>query len=130
MITRRNPTAVAKPLGRYHHGVQVPPNARLLYISGQLGMNPDGSAQPTPAAQVERVFLNILEILKDNDMGPENLVKTLAFLTRREDVQVYREIRSRMFSKPADDPAATLVFVSGLADPKWFVEVEAIAAKV
>lgn len=130
MITRRNPATIAKPIGRYHHGVQVPPNARLLYISGQLGMNPDGTAATTPAEQIERVFQNILAILKDNDMGPEDLVKTVTFLTRREDVAVFREIRGRMFPNTAIDPAATLVFISGLADPKWFVEVEAVAAKV
>lgn len=130
MIVRRNPATIAKPLGRYSHGVQVPPEARLLYVSGQLGINPDGSAPPTPAAQIERAFLNILEILKDAGMGPENLVKTTAFLTRREDLGAYREIRGRLFPQIGADPAATLVFVAGLADPKWFVEVEAVAAKV
>ena len=91
MITRRNPASIAKPIGRYHHGVQVPPNARVLYISGQLGMNPDGTAETTPAGQIERVFQNILEILKDNDMGPENLrasIDAIPGLTADERAQI------------------------------------------
>jgi enamine deaminase RidA (YjgF/YER057c/UK114 family) len=38
-----NPVTVATPLGPYSHAIEVPPNARWLYIAGQIGNALDGS---------------------------------------------------------------------------------------
>ena len=82
--------------------------------------------------QIERAFQNVKVILESNDYNSNDLVKTTTFLTRREDISVMREVRERMFpsQNSSSDPAATLVFVAGLFDPEWVIEVEAIAAKV
>ena len=33
-----NPAGIAPPTGLYSHGIEVPPNARWLYITGQVGI--------------------------------------------------------------------------------------------
>ena len=131
MLQRRNPPTIAAPLGRYTHGVEAPAGARILFVSGQVGINPDGSLADGAAGQIERAFLNVKAILEDNGYSRDDLIKTVTYMTRREDIAVLREVRERVFPSEgsAGDPAATLVFVAGLADPEWVVEVEAVAAR-
>ena len=54
-----NPTAIAPPFARYSHGVEIPPNARLLRCSGQLGLAADGTVPPDPFDQAVICFNNI-----------------------------------------------------------------------
>ena len=42
MLRPFNPAGMAQPASRYSQGVEVPPNARWLHISGQIGVGPDG----------------------------------------------------------------------------------------
>lgn len=44
MLKPHNPTTIAPPFSNYAHGVEVPAGARWLYVSGQLGVAPDGVA--------------------------------------------------------------------------------------
>ena len=55
-----------------------------------------------------------------------HLVKTNTFMTHREDIPAYREMRAKYL--PNDDPpVSTLILCSGLADPDFRIEIEAIA---
>jgi enamine deaminase RidA (YjgF/YER057c/UK114 family) len=76
---------------------------------------------------MEQVWRNIFAVLAAAQMNAHNIVKVTAFLTRREDLADYREVRDRMMRDAR--PASSLVFVSGLASPDWLVEIEAVAAK-
>jgi enamine deaminase RidA (YjgF/YER057c/UK114 family) len=127
MNVKRNPAEVAPPGGRYTHAIEVPPNARWLHISGQVGTAPDGTVPSAFAAQVENCWRNLLAILADAGMGIEDLVKVTVFLTRHEHVGAYREARDRIIGDAR--PASTLVVVSSLVRPEWLCEVEAVAAK-
>src|SRR5258708_34373948 len=81
MHKSHNPPNVPKP-GSYHHGVEVAPNARWLYISGQLGMTPDGKVLDGTAAQAEQAWMNIKNILAAAGVGGENLGKVTPFITQ------------------------------------------------
>ena len=59
-------------------------------------------------------------------MTVANVVKTTAFLTDRGLLAGYRQARGAVFGDQAP-PASTLLFVAGLADPRWLVEIEAEA---
>ena len=127
MTIKRLPVpAIAPPSSRFAHGVEVADARRILYVSGQLGVAPDGQLEKGSEAQIERVWLNVLAILKEAGMGPENVVKVNGYLTRREDVRAYREIRDRMLGGVA--AAATLVVVTALVIPEATVEIEVVAA--
>src|SRR5206468_12636351 len=43
MNIRHTPNTVAAPFGPYSHAVEVPEGSRLLYISGEVGVLPDGT---------------------------------------------------------------------------------------
>jgi 2-iminobutanoate/2-iminopropanoate deaminase len=127
MLTRRNPEGAPAPGSRYSQSIEVPPDARWLHISGQIGVAPDGSIREGAEAQIEQAWSNLIVNLKAAGMGPEDLVKVTVFLTRKEDIPVSRAVRQRMLGDAA--PASTLLVVAGLASPDYLFEVEAIAAK-
>jgi 2-iminobutanoate/2-iminopropanoate deaminase len=126
MLERYNPKAVAPPFSRYSHGVEAPANARWLYVSGQVGVTPEGKVAEGAAAQIEQAWRNVLSVLETAGMGPRDLVKVTTFLIDRADLPAARAIRDRMLQ--GAEPASTLLFVAGLASPDWQVEIEAVAA--
>jgi len=49
-----NPKNITRPASNYSQGVVVPANARRLIISGQIGIDPDGSiAHPDLLVEIE-----------------------------------------------------------------------------
>ncbi len=122
-----NPPGVAAPAGAYSHGVEVPAGARLLFVAGQVGTNPDGTVPPDVGAQTDRVFENIKATLAGAGMAMEDVVKLNALLVSPEDLGAFREARNRHLGSCR--PASTLAIISALASPAFLVEVEVIAAK-
>jgi 2-iminobutanoate/2-iminopropanoate deaminase len=120
-----NPDTVHPPLGLYSHTVKVPAGSELLYLSGQLGVRPDGSTPPTIAEQADQVFANIVALLKAHGAAPTHIIKLTTFMVAGQDGQKVREARLKHLG--AHRPASTAVYVSALVDPAWFVEVEAVA---
>lgn len=126
VITLSNPAGVPVPTVRYSQAVLVDGAKRRLVISGQVGKAADDSVPSSGDAQIALAFENLRIILAAHGMGTGNVVKTTVFLTDRNLLNHYRAARDAFF---ADHPAAsTLLFVSGLADPRFVVEIEAEAA--
>ncbi len=122
-----NPKTVAAAGASYSHGVEIPPGARILYISGQVGQRPDGSGATTIEEQSEVVWQNLSAILADAGMGIGNLVKINSYVTRPEDFPKYAAVRGKFLA--GHRPASTSAIVLALANPAWLVEVEAVAAQ-
>ena len=120
-----NPAAVHAPLGLYSHTVIVPAETRLLYISGQVGVRPDGSVGETIAEQADQVFANIIAHLRAHGVDATSIVKLTTFMVAGQDGEAVRDARRKHLG--SHRPASTAVYVSQLVDPRWFVEVEAIA---
>jgi enamine deaminase RidA (YjgF/YER057c/UK114 family) len=126
MLRKHNPGAIAPAFSRYSLGVEAPAAARWLYVSGQVGVAPDGAFADGPEAQMETAWRNVLAILDSAGMAPGDLVKVNAYLTRAEDTGLYRQVRDRMLA--GAEPASTLIVITALAHPDWLVEIEAVAA--
>jgi enamine deaminase RidA (YjgF/YER057c/UK114 family) len=122
-----NPPSVAKPAGNYTHSVEVAAGARTLYISGQVGVLPDGSTAQGITAQADAVWSNIANILKAADMAITDLVKITVLVVNAADIPATRPVRDRYLG--THKPASTLMVVAGLASPAYLLEIEAIAAK-
>ena len=123
-ITSSNPPTVRAPTG-YSHGIIVEGAERRLIVSGQVGMSADGSVPTTGEGQIAQAFANLRAVLDANGMGTGNVVKTTVFLTDRALLGAFRAARGAVFGDHA--PASTLLFISGLADPRFMVEIEAEA---
>ena len=128
-LITRNPSAIAPPIARYAHGIEVPSNARWLYVSGQVGIDADGNMAQGIEAQSENCWRNILAILEEAGMGFDDLVRVNSYITDARFVPGFRTGRDRVLTGD-HIPASTLVVCAGLASPDMLVEVEAVAAKV
>jgi len=127
MHKAHNPPSVVKPQSAYHQAVEVVPNARWLYLSGQLGIAPDGKLAAGTAAQAEQAWTNILNLLAAAGMGPEDLVKVTTFIIDPADVGAVRAAREKALGGMR--PASTLLVIQALASPQYRIEIEATAAK-
>jgi enamine deaminase RidA (YjgF/YER057c/UK114 family) len=127
MVTFTNPPTVHAPAGSYSHTAVVPANTELVFLSGQVGARPDGSTPLTLAEQADQAFSNIVQLLAAHGLQPDAIVKLTLFIVAGQDIQVVRNARIKHLGNHR--PTSTAVFVSQLADPKWFVEVEAVAAR-
>jgi 2-iminobutanoate/2-iminopropanoate deaminase len=127
MIERVTPEAIHPPLANYRHAVCVPPGARWLFLSGQLGIAPDGTIPQSFEGQAAQCFENIRAILAGAGMGFSDLVRLNTYLTDPADLKAYMAVRDRYVGDPP--PASTLLVIQALARPELRIEVEAVAAQ-
>lgn len=122
-----NPSNVAAPLGAYSHSGWVKAGSDILYIAGQVGNRPDGTLCETFTEQAEQAFANIARILEAHGLTPANLVKTNMYVVHGHPATVVRDMRKKYFGDAR--PASTFIYVPQLVEAKYFIEIEAIAAR-
>jgi len=127
MISFSNPAGVHAPRGLYSHTATVPAETELVFLSGQVGMRPDGSTPGTVGEQADQVFANIVALLRAHALEPTDIVKLTTFIVAGHDPQGVRQARQKYLG--SHRPASTAVFVAQLVEPSWFVEVEVVAAR-
>jgi enamine deaminase RidA (YjgF/YER057c/UK114 family) len=127
MLIRITPPGISSPAANYSHATLVPPGARWLYLSGQVGIAPDGTIPDDVAEQTEICFRNIRALLAEGDMGPADLVRLNTYLVAASDRDRYMAVRDRHVGTPP--PGSTLLVVAALANPRYRIEIEAVAAK-
>jgi len=113
-----------KPIGPYSQAVIA---GGLLFVSGQIPLDPKSGEliKGDIDAQTERVCENLIAILKEAKVGPENVVKTTVFLADMAEFPRMNEVYARYFGKLP--PARSTVQAAGL--PKNVrVEIDCIAA--
>lgn len=124
--TRHDPFPVANPYhGIYAHGVETRAGARILHISGQVGVPPEGPLPTDFYGQCKQAILNAESVLKEANMTLNDIVKMSFFLVRREDMETLIKVRKEMLDGVR--PAITTLYVAGLVSPDWLVEVEVVA---
>lgn len=122
-----NPAAVAAPVGHYSHGGLIKAGSDVLFLAGQVGIKPDGTTPTGVVEQAEEVFANIGRILKAKDMTFANLVKLNMYVVTGQPIGEVRAVRQRYLGD--HKPASTFIYVPGLADPKYLIEIEGVAAR-
>ena len=128
MLKTYNPASISSSRSNYSHAVEVPPNARTLYISGQVPVVADGSTPESIVEQVALAFENVQTVLAEAGMNLDDVVRVNAYLTDKDYFPAFRDHRNRLFTD--HKAAATAVAVEALAHPHFKVEIEAVAAKV
>ena len=113
------------PVNGYSHAVAF--SGQLVAVSGQVPLDGQGRLAGQDArAQVRQVFDNLTAALAAAGASMEHVVKLTVYLTDLADLDAFREVRDAYISldKP---PASTLVQVSGLVNPAFRVEIDALA---
>jgi enamine deaminase RidA (YjgF/YER057c/UK114 family) len=96
-----------------------------VVVSGTAPVWPDGTCSPEPANQARRCLEIIAAALSELGSRPADVVRTRMFLTSRDDAEVVGAVHAEFFGSVR--PAATMVVVAELLDPRWRVEIEAEA---
>src|SRR5437762_13549582 len=117
MNIRHTPNTVAAPFGPYSHAIEVPEGSRLLYISGEVGVLPDGIVPEGIEAQAEACWRNIIAILADGGVGVGDLVEITVYLGRGEDVVAVGAARARDLGD--DRPGSATSLDKALVAPQW-----------
>lgn len=86
------------------------------------GTGPIGCDDLGAAEQTDQCLTIIADILKTAGTSFEHVVRTRIYLTDREDWEAVARVHGKFFS--IIRPAATMVIVAGLIDPRWKVEIE------
>jgi enamine deaminase RidA (YjgF/YER057c/UK114 family) len=121
------PSSIRPPFARYSHGIVVPEGARLVYVSGQLGVTAEDVVPESVEEQAEICFENIAAILAEAGMDLADIVQIRAFVTDRAHMRPYMNVRDRTVGSPP--PASTLMIVGGFTRPEMKVEIEVVAAR-
>jgi len=98
-IKFHNPKSVTLA-GKYSHGAEIPQGARVVFVSGQVGMDSRGKLQPTFEKQALQAWKNIGQVLKAAGMGYKDIVKITSFITDGRYLQANRAARDQIITEP------------------------------
>jgi len=125
MHTREiNAEDAPKPVGAYSQAVEVSGGNRILFLSGQLGTEVDGTVPSGMEEQARLAWLNVGRQLAAAGMGFGNLVKVTMIIPNAAEIPASRAARAEVLG---DLRPASTVIVAGLADPAWKIEIEGVA---
>ena len=96
-----------------------------VLVSGTAPVWPDGSCDPDPAAQARRCLAIVDSALDAVGARLDDVVRTRMFLVDAADAEAVSSVHGAVFARVR--PAATMVVVAGLLDPRWRIEIEAEA---
>ncbi|WP_299652292.1 RidA family protein [uncultured Tateyamaria sp.] len=122
------PPSIAPPFARYSHGVEVPPDWRIVRTSGQLALGSEGVVPAGTEDQATLCFANVDAILAEAGMASSDVFHVSAFVTDRAHMAGYMAARDAYFAGREVLPSSTLMIVSGFTRPEFTVEVEVWAA--
>jgi enamine deaminase RidA (YjgF/YER057c/UK114 family) len=123
------PAEWPKPRG-FSHGVAFDGPGRWIVLAGQTGSDDKGDyATGDMAGQVGTALRRIVKLLAEAGAGPEHIVRLTWYLTSRGEYEAagagiaaaWRDTLGRNF------PPSTLLYISGLVDPRAKVEIEVTA---
>ena len=125
-IKRHNPPELYPQYRCYSHATEIHGDARLLVVSGLNGFRDDGRTIPeTFEEQAELVWTHLRAVLRSAGMDLHHLVSIRTYLAdpRYDEANV----RARIRFLGTHEPALTVVCCQ-LLDPRWKLEMEAMAA--
>jgi enamine deaminase RidA (YjgF/YER057c/UK114 family) len=117
----RGESPFEEPIG-FSRAIRV--GDRVL-VSGTGPVWPDGECDPDPGVQARRCFELIERALSEAGASLPDVVRTRMFIVDRADSKAVGAAHAEAMG--AARPAATMVVVGGLLDPRWRVEIEAEA---
>ena len=125
-IITHNPSSLFPPYRSYSHAIEVLGDSRMLFISGLNGYERDGTTMPESfEAQADLIWGHIQSILAAADMGLHNIISLRTYLADPK----YDEANVRTLVKHLGPHAPSrTVICCQLLDPRWKLEVEAMAA--
>ena len=102
--------------------------SRAVQVGDRVLVSGTGPVWPCPddaGRQARRCFEIIAATLSESGASMADVVRTRMFITSTGDTEAIGAVHREMFDQIR--PAATMVVVAALLDPRWRVEIEAEA---
>jgi len=96
-----------------------------VLVAGTAPVWPDGEVDPDVGVQARRCIEIIEAALREADAQLGDVVRTRVYLVDASDAEAVAAVHGEAFGEVR--PAATMIVVHGLLDPRWRVEIEAEA---
>ena len=125
--TRIATSEYGHPKEGFTQAYKVEGNGTLVFLSGITARSATAKVLHLGdiEAQTRTVFDNIVNVLKASGATLADVVKTNAYVTHADYMEVYRSVKEDYFGKGG--PPGTVVQVVALYDPRQLIEIEAIA---
>lgn len=100
---------------------------KTIYIGGQNAVDASGTivGKGDIKKQTEQVLINLQAALKAGGAELEHIVKWNLYVVQGQDIQQGFEAFQQVWGRRPNPPAITFMFVSGLANPDFLVEMDA-----
>jgi enamine deaminase RidA (YjgF/YER057c/UK114 family) len=122
----RNPTAGVYPAtSDYVHAMEVVAPQRFLFVSGTMGLDPEGVPGADLDAQLTPIWGNIRTILASADMTTDNIVRLTSYL--RDGSYAEANAAARIAAL-GERRIPTTAIIAQTLSPDWLVEIEVVAA--
>lgn len=96
-----------------------------IAVAGTAPIWPDGSCDPDAGVQARRCLHIIESALEEVGSSLSDVIRTRMYLVSAKDADAVGRVHGEVLGRVR--PAATMVVVAGLLDPRWKVEIEADA---
>ncbi len=96
-----------------------------VLVSGTAPVWANGSCDPDPEVQAARCLEIVADALREAGAGLADVVRTRIYLVDADDHDAVARAHQAVFADVR--PAATMIVVACLLDPRWKVEIEAEA---
>jgi enamine deaminase RidA (YjgF/YER057c/UK114 family) len=103
--------------------------AKTIYIGGQDAVDKSGKivGKGDIKAQAEQVFENLQTALAAAGAGLEHVVKWNIYIVQGQPLQPGLEVFQRVWGRRPNPPTITGLYVAGLANPDYLLEIDAVA---
>jgi enamine deaminase RidA (YjgF/YER057c/UK114 family) len=102
---------------------------RTVYVGGQDAVDASGAivGKGDIRAQTEQVLKNIRAALEAGGAQPEHVIKWTIYLVQGQSLQRGFEAFQQVWGYMPKPPVISMMFVAGLANPDFLIEMEATA---
>lgn len=109
--------------------ISVTGPVKTIYVGGQNAVEEQGNivGKGDIKIQVQQVLTNLRQALAAAGAEPEHIIKWIVYLVQGQSVREGFEAFQQFWGYRPNPPAITMLYVSGLANPDFLLEMEAVA---
>ena len=113
----------------YSQAVVTTGDVKTVYVGGQNAVDASGEVvgKGDIGAQAEQIFKNLETALAGGGAKLDHVIKWNMYVVQGQLPQPAFEVFQRVWGNRPNPPLITLLFVSGLAQPHYLMEIDAVA---
>lgn len=113
----------------YSQAVVATGDVQTVYVGGQNAVDTAGNVvgRADIKVQAEQIFVNLETALAAAGARLDHVVKWNIYVVQGQPPRPAFEVFQRVWGNRPDPPLITLLFVSGLAQPDYLMEIDAVA---